>query len=300
MSSKIEQPTAQAPEVVNILIVDDKPENLLVLEEVLNIPGYRLTKAQSGKMALRRVLQAQFAMILMDVRMPVMDGFETAALIRQRTKTRDIPIIFITAEYTAKDHVARGYALKAVDFLTKPFDPDRLRSRVALLAELHRKTVQLEKINCELCAAIADRKRCEQDLTCYRVTQKKEIQYIEKMAAAPETVVTAQQFGQGPLKETARDSFQELIRIYGDLLDQAMEQRAYKVEHDLTAKLRALAEQLGFLSAKPRDLVEIHSAALKGKIKVAPKQKIQVYMDEARLMVLECMGYLASYYRDRY
>jgi CheY-like chemotaxis protein len=300
MNSKIVLPKSEGQKVVDILIVDDKPANLLALEEVLNVPGYRLTKAQSGKEALRLVLQAQFAMILLDVRMPVMDGFETAALIRQRAKTRDIPIIFITAQYAAKDHIERGYALKAVDFVIKPFDPDRLRARVGLLAELHRKTLQLEKTNRELYAAIVDRKKFEQDLSGYQVKQEMEIQYIEKLAAAPETAVTARQFGQGPLKETAPDNYNELIRVYGDLLDQALEQRNYKVEYDLSARLRSLAEQLGFLSAKPRDLVEIHSTALKGKIKGAPNRKIQVYMDEARLMILECMGYLASYYRDRY
>jgi CheY-like chemotaxis protein len=295
----IEQPTSEEQGVVNILIVDDKPENLLVLEGVLSVPGYRLTKAQSGKEALRLVLKADFAMILLDVRMPVMDGFETAALIRQREKTGDIPIIFISAEYTAKDHIERGYALKAVDFLIKPFDPDRLRARVALLAELHRKTVQLEKANRKLYAEISERRRYEQDLAHRLERQNKEIQSLERLTIAPGTTITARQFGQGPLKDTASDCFHELIRVYGHLLDLAVEQRTYKVEHDIPFKLQAMVEQLGFLNAKPRDLVEIHSRALKSKIKVTKCSKSQVYIDEARLMILECMGYLVSYYRDR-
>jgi CheY-like chemotaxis protein len=300
MKSMTEQSTSEEKGVVNILIVDDRPENLLVLEGILNLPGYRLTKARSGKETLRLVLKADFAMILLDVRMPVMDGFETAALIRQREKTRDIPIIFISAEYSAKDHIKRGYALKAVDFLIKPFDPDRLRARVALLAELHRKTVQLEKTNRKLCAEISERRRVEKDLSHRLAQQNKEIQSLERLTATPGTTITARQFGQGPLKETAPDSFYELIQIYGDLLDLAIEQRTYKVEHDMPAKLQAMAEQLGFLNAKPRDLVEIHSLVLKNKTKATRYSKTQVYLDEARLMILECMGYLASYYRDRY
>jgi CheY-like chemotaxis protein len=296
----IEQARSEEQDVVNILMVDDNSDMLAMLERVLSAPGYRLAKAQSGKEALRLVLQADFAMILLDVRMPIMDGFETAELIRQREKTRDIPIIFITGEYAAQDHIERAYALKAVDFLIKPFDSDRLRARVALLAELHRKTVQLEKTNRKLCAEISERKRVEKDLSRRLAQQDKEIQALERLAAAPETLITARQFGQGPLKDTAPDSFHELIRIYSDLLDLALEQRTYKVEHNVPSKLQTMAEQLGFLSAKPRDLVEIHSTALKDKIKTTTHQKTQVYMDEARLMILECMGYLASYYRDRY
>jgi response regulator RpfG family c-di-GMP phosphodiesterase len=296
----IEPQQSEEKEVVNILMVDDKPENLLALEQVLSAQAYRLTRALSGKEALRLVLRADFAMILLDVRMPVMDGFETAELIRQRKKNRDIPIIFISAESAARDHIARGYALNAVDFLIKPFDPDRLRGRVALLAELHRKTVQLETSNRKLQAEIRERKRVEKDLSRRVAQQDQEIQSLERLAAAPGTVITARQFGQGPLKETAPDNFHELIGIYCDLLDKALEQRTYKVERDLSIRLRSLAEQLGFLSAKPRDLVEMHSTALKSKIKAAPHRKTQAYMDEARLMILECMGYLASYYRDRY
>jgi len=186
-----------------------------------------------------------------------------------------------------------------VDYLTKPFDPDRLRARVALLAELHRKTVQLEKANYKLCIEITERKRIEKDLSRRLAQQDKEIQSLERLATAPGTTITARQFGQGPLKDTAPDYYHELIRIYSDLLDLAIEQRTYKVEHDIPPKLQAMVEQLGFLNAKPRDLVEIHSRALKGKIKTTKCSKSQVYLDEARLMILECMGYLASYYRDR-
>lgn len=286
-------------EMVNILIVDDKPSNLIALEEVLSGEGYCLTQAQSGKEALRMVLKEVFALILLDVRMPVMNGFETATLIRQREKTRDIPIIFITADYAGKDHIARGYALKAVDYLIKPFDPDRLRARVALLAELHLKTVQLEENNLRLSAEIAERKRAEKNLARRLAHQEKEIQFLEKLSTAPGTTITAGQFGQGALRETAADSFHELVRLYGELLDLAIEQRAYRVEHAMSSKLRATAERLGFLSAKPRDLVEIHSTALKGKIEAATPSKTQAYMDEARLLILETMGYLTVYYRDR-
>ena len=130
---------------VNILLVDDQPENLLALEGVLDNPGYNLIKAYSGMDALRHLLKKNFALILLDVRMPKMDGFETARMIRGRTKTRDIPIIFVTAEYNDMEHMSRGYALNVVDYILKPFDPDILRTKVAVLVDLHRKTAQVQR-----------------------------------------------------------------------------------------------------------------------------------------------------------
>ena len=130
---------------VNILLVDDQPENLLALEAVLDDPGYNLVKAYSGMDALRHLLKQNFALILLDVRMPGMDGFETARMIRGRSKTRDIPIIFVTAEYNDMEHVSRGYALNVVDYILKPFDPEILRTKVAVLVDLHRKTAQVQR-----------------------------------------------------------------------------------------------------------------------------------------------------------
>jgi PAS domain S-box-containing protein len=130
---------------VNILLVDDRPENLISLMAVLEAPGYELHKASSGEEALRLLLNQEFALILMDVQMPGMDGFETARLIKSREKTRDIPIIFVTAINTDEPFVFRGYGAGAVDYIMKPFDPHILRSKVAVFADLHRKSVLLKE-----------------------------------------------------------------------------------------------------------------------------------------------------------
>ncbi len=129
----------------NILLVDDRKENLTALEVVLESPEHHLIKANSGEQALRFLLKEQFAVILLDVHMPGMDGFETARLIRARPRTRDIPIIFITAHYKDIQHVNEGYKLHAFDYITKPFDPDILRTRVAVLVDLHGKTAQVRR-----------------------------------------------------------------------------------------------------------------------------------------------------------
>ncbi len=124
---------------MNILLVDDHPENLLALEAVLDAPEYRLVRAQSGMEALRLLLKESFSLILLDVHMPGLNGYETAALIRERPKTRDIPIIFITAVNKSEEDVEKGYTVGAVDYIIKPFDPDSLKSKVAILTGLHKR-----------------------------------------------------------------------------------------------------------------------------------------------------------------
>ena len=130
---------------VDILIVDDHDENLLALEAILTDPGYALVRARSGREALREVLGRDFALILLDVAMPDLDGYETASLIRQRERSRDTPIIFLTANYRTDTHVFRGYSVGAVDYLFKPFTPEVLRSKVAVFVELFTKREALKR-----------------------------------------------------------------------------------------------------------------------------------------------------------
>ena len=135
------EPTRQ----VNVLLVDDQPNNLLALEAILHGMGLNLVRACSGEVALMRVLDADFAAILMDVQMPGMDGFEAAALIRDRDRSRHTPIIFLTAFQSTEAQVFQGYALGAVDFLSKPIVPTVLRSKVAVFVELFEKTEQVKR-----------------------------------------------------------------------------------------------------------------------------------------------------------
>ena len=128
-----------------LLIVDDHEENLLALEAVLTNPRYELIRANSGRAALRCALQYDFAVILLDVAMPDMDGYETAALLRERQRSRETPIIFLTANYRSETHVFRGYAVGAVDYLFKPFSPEVLKSKVAVFVELFEKRETLKR-----------------------------------------------------------------------------------------------------------------------------------------------------------
>jgi Response regulator containing a CheY-like receiver domain and an HD-GYP domain len=125
------------PERAKILLVDDREENLIALEAILSSLDLVPVRARSGEEALKALLNTDFALILLDVRMPGMDGFETATHIKRRERTRNIPIIFLTVVDSAPDFAFRGYAAGAVDYLTKPFDPWVLRAKVSVFVELY-------------------------------------------------------------------------------------------------------------------------------------------------------------------
>ena len=151
--------------VVNILIVDDEPKNLTVLETVLDSPRYRVIRAESADKALLALLRHDFAVLILDVQMPGITGFELAQMIKERKKTSEVPIIFLTAYYNEDQHVIEGYDSGAVDYLLKPINPAILRSKVSVLAELFLKQRQLEDANRALSAEVAERRQVQQKLS---------------------------------------------------------------------------------------------------------------------------------------
>ncbi len=128
-----------------ILLVDDRAENLVALEAILSSLNQELVSVRSGEEALKALLSDEFAVILLDVVMPGMDGFETAEHIKRHAGIEDVPIIFLTAAGPEPDHEFRGYAAGAVDYIAKPFDPWVLRSKVAVFVELYTKSRQLRE-----------------------------------------------------------------------------------------------------------------------------------------------------------
>ncbi|MDI6770018.1 MAG: response regulator [Anaerolineales bacterium] len=156
---------------INLLLVDDRPENLLALHSLLNNPEWNLVDAAAGAEALRRLLKQDFAAILLDVQMPEMDGFETAAVIRQRQRSRHTPIIFITAIGVSEAHVFKGYSVGAVDYIVKPIVPEILKSKVAAFVDLFRMRQQVQEqaerlavLNQELAARIQESERLNREL----------------------------------------------------------------------------------------------------------------------------------------
>jgi CheY-like chemotaxis protein len=144
------------PEKAKILLVDDRAENIVALEAILTSLNQTLVPARSGDAALKALLSDEFAVILLDVLMPGMDGFETAAHIKRRPRTRDVPIIFLTARNAEPDYAFRSYTAGAVDYIAKPFDPWVLRAKVSVFVDLYMKNRQLSEQAAMLRAQLGD------------------------------------------------------------------------------------------------------------------------------------------------
>ncbi len=162
MSVVSETSPTEAP--INILIVDDEPKNLTVLESVLTQANYRLVRAESGDAALLALVAEEFALIILDINMPGMSGLELAAIIKDRKKTAQVPIIFLTAYYNEDQHMLTGYGTGAVDYLLKPVNPAILRSKVGVFAELHRKSRETAVAHRILLGEMGERRRAEEKL----------------------------------------------------------------------------------------------------------------------------------------
>ncbi|HEX6066757.1 MAG TPA: histidine kinase dimerization/phospho-acceptor domain-containing protein, partial [Longimicrobiales bacterium] len=170
----------------SILIVDDRPENLLALEAILEPLGHELIRANSGPEALRILLRKEVAAILLDVQMPGMNGFETVEIIKSRERTKYIPVIFLTAISKEDQYVFKGYEVGAVDYMTKPLQPDVLRSKVSVFVELHLKNQQIREQERRLRAA-AERE-LEHQHTLERIESR--ARFSEVIASATEAIIT--------------------------------------------------------------------------------------------------------------
>src|SRR6266850_1211333 len=176
-------PACNSPAVdnpVNLLLVDDQPRNLEVLETILQSTEHRLVHATSGEEALLALLNDEFAAIVLDIQMPGMSGIELARLIKQRKRNQHIPILFLTAHFLEDRDILEGYGVGAVDYLTKPINPQILKSKVAVFVELFRATRALARANTALESEISNRKEIQEALR--RVNDELEVRVQRRTA----------------------------------------------------------------------------------------------------------------------
>jgi signal transduction histidine kinase len=188
---------------VALLLVDDREENLLALEAVLEPLGHVMVRAGSGEEALRQLLTREFAVIVLDVQMPGLDGFETAAEIKQRDRTRDIPIIFLTAMSREPEHRMRGFETGAVDYIFKPVEPDLLRAKVNVFVDLYVKNRQLKEQRRALAEKTAELERSNADLEQFSYIASHDLQEPLRVVAGYLELLGDRLDGQ--LDDTSRD-----------------------------------------------------------------------------------------------
>jgi two-component system sensor histidine kinase/response regulator len=244
------EPLPELVDTVKILLVDDQPENLLSAEAVLEGLGQEIVKAESGREALRHLLDQDFAVIVLDIMMPEMDGFETAALIRQRERSRHTPIIFLTALGRGEEHIRTGYDLGAVDYIMKPFVAEILRTKVSVFVELNRtaallrqQSELLERRNDELQHAIERSWRAEEEIKALNQHLEQQVTELAEVNHELEAFsFTASHDLRGPLSRIAGFS-KALLEFHAEQLDETGRRYLDRIEHS-AARMCVLIEDL--------------------------------------------------------
>jgi signal transduction histidine kinase len=219
------------PEAANILLVDDQPTRLLTYEAILANLGYRLVKAGSGREALRCLMETEFAAILLDVSMPEMDGFETAALIREHPRFESTPIIFVTAVHMTDMDQLRGYQIGAVDYVYVPVVPEILRGKVQVLADLHVHRRELQRLNRSLEAANAELHEAHQRLRDENTRELERLNHTLELANAE--LESRNALLRNEVRE--RESAQRELQTAAERKDQFLAMLAHELRNPLSA-----------------------------------------------------------------
>jgi DNA-binding response OmpR family regulator len=288
-----------------VLLVEDQPGDARLITEALaeaserGVAGrFEASVARTLAEGLELLAVDGFDAVLLDLQLPDSRGVDTFR--RVRVEAPECPIVVLSGleddevaltalREGAQDYLVKGRADAELLARSVRYAIERRRAEVERARRLHEEAARREAETALRVAREAEQQRRER--------QEREIASFERLAGPAAASVTARSYGGAPLRAAVPATFGTLGERYAALLDQALEQRAYRVDHRLSDQLRALANELGFLNAGPRDVVELHAGALRSRIEVATPQRAQAYVDEGRVLVLELMGYLVAYYR---
>ena len=262
-----------------ILLVEDSLPEARLLQEALaeaRTVQFDLMHVEQLSQALQRLREGPVDVILTDLGLADSQGLDTFRTLH--TQAPDVPMVIMTGlddEMMAVQAVQAG----AQDYLVKG----------QVVAPLLERALRYAIERYRLVQALEEAKQREK--------REEELRALMRLSGASTTSVTGQMYGLVPLRESAPERFRQWTQDYRDLLEEAWQRRVYKVEPDISEQLRVLVDQMGVVRAGPRDIIELHTGALEHKIRDVPPAKAQVYVEEGRMMVLELMGYLASFYR---
>ncbi|MEA3641423.1 MAG: response regulator [Lamprobacter sp.] len=261
---------------LRLLLVEDSPSDQRLIEEILRSTAIVSEAVDSLANARARLIQGHVDLVLLDLGLPDSQGLD--GLSQLLAETTDIPIVVMTG---LSDDALGFEALRigAEDFLQKDWITDAalIQRSLRFAVERHRLRVRVQ---------IAEREQ--------------ETLALGRIGGSAKVSISASAFGFKPLRESDPDLFTEIRDTYGQILSAAAEQQVYQVEHPVSERLRKLADQLGFVRASPRDLIDLHSAAIQGLTKSVSAAQERLLVNEGRIRILELMGYLVSYYRRYY
>lgn len=257
-----------------ILVVDDDRDLAETLAETLRLE-FEVLAVTAPEAALAALERQDLAVLIADQQMPGMDG--VALLAEARRRRPDVVGLMLTAHADLDTALQAINTARAFAFLTKPWDADELLVIVRRAVEAHR----------------ALRRQRDNLLMLWQ----RELQTLQELSRSTPTPVTAQRFGDGPLRDRVPDLFEELTRRYVEVLDNAFEQRNYRVEHRVSENLVLLADRLSTLRAGPRDVMELHTVVMPRRLQRASLEEAEAFAEEGRMLVLELMGHLVSCYR---
>jgi FixJ family two-component response regulator len=258
-----------------VLVVDDDVAVARLLEESLQ-PTFRTRAVTSPAAALELLANEQVAIVLADQRMPGMDGLTLLTEVRHRQPTAVGVLITGHADVQGAIHAINS--ARVLGFLTKPWEERELLLVMQRALEAHQALLQLNRAS----------QQPEYELRRYEAFS----------AGGSQVPVTARRFGAGPLREMLPDDFRDLTLRYAEILTQAIDQRTYKVDHHTGDALHDLADRLGAHGAGPRDVVDLHVAAIRQRLGEPGGEQGAALIDEGRLLVLELMGRMVTYYRN--